>query len=482
MITITRRQARRLRGVFRRSALGIAHRGPVPPVVFSVVGDQLCARHRYAGLAVEHAWACRGPSSGAVALPLDALADFEAGDDSVVSLDPASPERTVARWSDRGIPRAREYVVAPIGTVGTIPGPPESWTEVSPDIIDALAGATATAAEDDTRYTLSCILLKAGPNGHEVVATDGRQVLIRGGFRLPWADDVLVRRSPVFACRELPRDRPWSAGRTETHVVLRCGPWALWLEAQADLRFPRVDMAFPAPDAATARLRLDPADAAFLIDSLGRLPGADTPNAPVTVDLNGRVAVRARGEGDGPATELVLSRSGYSGTPVRFQTNREFLGRAARLGFPGLEVVDPASPIVCRDGPRAYAWQPLDADSAIGPSDDAVRIESEPHPAPAVPAGGPRREEADMSESPDPDGRAAGSHNQSGGPAAPEVAAPSGLAALIGEAEALHEALGQARSRAGRLVIALRKQKRRERLVASTLASLRQLRLQDVAE
>ena len=59
-------------------------------------------------------------------------------------------------------------------------------------------------------------------------------------------------------------------------------------------------MAFPAPDAATSRLRLDPADAAFLADALGRLPGADRPNAPVTVDLNGRVAVRARGVGGRP--------------------------------------------------------------------------------------------------------------------------------------------------------------------------------------
>jgi hypothetical protein len=67
----------------------------------------------------------------------------------------------------------------------------------------------------------------------------------------------------------------------------------------------------------------------------------------------------------------------------------------------------------------------------------------------------------------------------------PEVvpdAATTGLVALIREAEALHEALAAARSRAGRLVVALRKQKRRERLVAATLASLRQLRLQDVVD
>ena len=70
--------------------------------------------------------------------------------------------------------------------------------------------------------------------------------------------------------------------------------------------------------------------------------------------------------------------------------------------------------------------------------------------------------------------------DEEGGSTAPE--APAGLAALIGEAEALHDAPGEARSRAGRLVAALRKQRRSERLVATTLASLRSLRFQDVAE
>jgi hypothetical protein len=67
-------------------------------------------------------------------------------------------------------------------------------------------------------------------------------------------------------------------------------------------------------------------------------------------------------------------------------------------------------------------------------------------------------------------------------PAVIQEPATTGLAALIREAEALHESLAEIRSRAGRLVVALRKQRRRERLVTATLASLRQLRLQDVAD
>ena len=47
-----------------------------------------------------------------------------------------------------------------------------------------------------------------------MAATDGQQLLTHGGLPLPWVGDVLIRRSPVFACPALPRDRPLAVGRT----------------------------------------------------------------------------------------------------------------------------------------------------------------------------------------------------------------------------------------------------------------------------
>ena len=124
MITLTRRQVRTLRGVFRRSTLGIAHRGPIPPLVFRVDDGQLCARHRYANLAVEHAVTSAWPSSGSVSLPIEALADLEGRDEATVALEAMAPDRTVARWSDRGIPQAREYALTPIDGPVPFPDPP----------------------------------------------------------------------------------------------------------------------------------------------------------------------------------------------------------------------------------------------------------------------------------------------------------------------------------------------------------------------
>jgi hypothetical protein len=59
--------------------------------------------------------------------------------------------------------------------------------------------------------------------------------------------------------------------------------------------------------------------------------------------------------------------------------------------------------------------------------------------------------------------------------------AATGLVALIREAESLHEALGEARARSQKLVVALRRQRKQARLMAATLNTLRQLKLQEVA-
>jgi len=473
MVTITRRQARRLRAVFRRHPLGIAHKGPVPPLVFRAEpGAGLRVRHHQAALAVE----CRLPGDArpgeAVALPLDALADLEGKDDAPVVLEAAAPGRTVARWEDRGIPQSREYPVPDPAGLPPFPGPPASLEACPGGLLDALAEAAATTDEGSTRYALDCIQLKGGTG--EAVATDGRQILTQGGFRFPWDGDLLVRRATLFSSRGLPRDRPVAVGRSGTHVVIRAGDWTVWLAVRADARFPRVEQAVPDACAAATRLHVDAGDAAFLAGALGRLPGADVANGPVTLDLNGCVAVRARGPGAGPVTELVLSRSGYTGTPVMVSTDRALLARAVRLGFTEVEVVDAGSPVVCRDARRVYAWQPLSKDSAIGPDDDAVRIE--PFTAVQAVKGAVNSKDDDPVSEPDPPGRPSASPGRD----SRSKEGTGGLSSLIQEAAALHDALADAKSRARRLVLALGRHRKQERRTSAALAALRQLKLQDV--
>jgi hypothetical protein len=473
MISITRRQARQLRSIFRRSTLGLAHKGVAPPVVLHVEGTQLRAHYRYGALAVEFVTAFSYQPHESIAVPLDALADVEGSDDSPVIVEAVAVGLTVARWTDRGVPQTREYGVPTLDTLDVFPDSPATWTPAAPGLLTALAEACETATEGSHRYALDCLKLQ-GDTG-QIAATDGCQLLIERGFTFPWSGDVLVKRTPVFSAKGLPRDQPVSLGKTDSHVVIRVGPWTFFLEVQTGVRFPDLDCVLPATGVATSRLSLDPGDARFLLPALDRLPGADAHNAPLTIDLNGQVAVRAQGEDSSIATELVLSRSRYTGPSLRFNIDRELLARALRLGFSEVEITDPASPVVCRDASRIYGCQPRNPESAIEPSENVTRIESHTIPEHgSVRVDGPGKVKSLMS-APTPAPIAIAKNPTS---IKPDT---TGLLALIREAEALQEALSDARIRAGRLTIALRRHRKRERLVASTLATLKQLKLQEVA-
>jgi len=221
VIILARREARRLRAVLRRRTLGLARHGPAPPLVLDPgPAPGLCVRLHLDHLAVECLLEGDRRADGAVMLPLDALADFEGCDESLVHLQASDSGRTTARWDDRGVPQSREYTV-PAAASPDFPEGPVDLVERPPGLLEALAEAAATAGERTARHALDCILLRGSTS--EAVATDGRQVLIQGGFDLPWDDDLLVRAVPLFACKSLPRDAPVAIGRTGSYVVLRVG-------------------------------------------------------------------------------------------------------------------------------------------------------------------------------------------------------------------------------------------------------------------
>jgi hypothetical protein len=492
LITITRHVARRLRSVFRRSALGIAHRGAIPPLVLHAEGRRLRAQYRYEGLAVEHVEPRGSPQLDSIPVPLEALADVEGREVSEVEIESVDTDRIVVRWRGRGIPRSREYPVTPFGRVAVFPATPADWSTVPAGLLDALAEAAGICTDDSARYALDCIQLRGKEK--RVVASDGRQLLIRSDITFPWDGDVLIEGAPIFASRSLPRDQPVRVARSETHVVFRVGPWTTYHEIRKDGRFPDVEGAVPDEAAVQTRLRIDPEDARFLVPALERLPGAEVLYSPATVDLNGEVAVRAGGDGSAGVAELVLSRSSYTGTPVRINVNRAYLGRAIGLGFREIGIADVESPVVCRGPGRVYAWQPLDAEAAIGPAEGATRIESSPSNGAAtriescppnraaVPVSPPRdASRRTMSEPRSRNGHEPVARPEAGGQANGEMSG-KGLADLIHDAEALHTSLTEARTSVARLIAGLRRHRKQSRHLSDALKSLRQLRLGEVAE
>lgn len=337
MIELSRALARQFRAVMRRA---LAEQGlrTSSPVVFCQAGeDGLALETRLGEVAMRYHQADPRPRSR-IAFLASLLAEVEGRTDAPVSLEVLPGGGGRASWSESGVPRVIEFELPKPERLPTLPELPTKLSPMPEEFPRVLSEAVRTTAQESTRFGTARVQLRGGAG--EVIATDGRQLLIQRGFKFPWKDDVLVPRLSVFGVRDIPLSGPVEEGRTDEQVILRVGDWTFWLTIDKGARFPSVQDAIPRATRSSV-LRVDPADAAFLATTLLKLPGRDVEFSPVTIDLSTPPAIRACSPQSGPATEVVLSRSTVSGTPLRVVTDRRYLLRAVQLGFTELQVVRP---------------------------------------------------------------------------------------------------------------------------------------------
>ena len=223
MIQLPRSLARQLRAVFRRSGPQSLRRCR-PLVSFHAGDDGRRIRLNHVEAPAEFHEPGQWPIE-TLAIPLQALADFEGRSDAIVTLEQQGSS-ILARWDDSGVPREMEYDAQRPADLPTFPDVPQSTISNEPGFLKALADATQSAAQAAIRYAVNNLQLR-GKSG-EIVATDGLQLLVQSGFQFPWTEDVLIPASPVFGCREIPQDVSVAIGKTDTHVLLRAGPWSLF--------------------------------------------------------------------------------------------------------------------------------------------------------------------------------------------------------------------------------------------------------------
>jgi hypothetical protein len=465
MLAISRNTIRQFRSVLKRAGL---HRIVALKPSFLCADASPTTLHLSAGnvsLVVE--W--RVPGSFAperFLLDPEALQFCEGRSADLVQFVPGDDRQVQVTWSDRGVPKTRSFTT-PEEVEPLVVPTPETWGTNEPGFLKALHEAMQTTDPDSVRFGTGCVQLQGAAGAMN--ATDSHQLLRQTGFQFPWQEDLLVGRTEVFGLREWPHDEPVRIGKTQDWVTLRFGDWAVHLAVPAEPRFPDVTKVIPPASAIATRLQLDPRDASFLAETLHRLPDPNSPEHPVTVDLNGHVAVRARGE-EPTVTELVLRHSRREGPAVRLSINREYLARAIAMGYRELGIIDAKSPVLCDDGKRQYLWMVLEG-TGLDPSDTAVIV-----PSPDGPAPRPVTAQRQTPSTP------------KAGPPVPATAPPVNRIAalttstapvpvdLIAQAEKVRDALRGTLQEVGTLITAARQQRRQSRLTKTTLNSLKQLR------
>jgi len=409
-----------------------------------------------------------------LSVPFQFLADCEGRGKEPVALECQKGGKVMAQWTDGSVPQLLEYESVD-GKKHRFPPMPKEPSTNDSRLLDALRDAMGTTDPASARYSLGCVQLR-GSNG-DVIATDGQQLLLQNGFEFPWDDDLLVLGNAVFGSKELRGDGSVTIGKTDKWITLQSGSWTIHLAIEKERRFPEVADHIQSIEVVTTRLSLSKADADFLKKAIKRLPDADEYNKPITVDLNGSVAIRAQAGDQAAPTEVALTSSTGSGETLRFNTNRDYLARAINLGFRDFCLYGPEAPAQTRDANRIYVWALLHKDGAIKPSKDAIRVEpsngSQQSPANTNPTTERTRRTMSISKQ----SNNGDTHKNGDGNGKSDAA---GIATLIEHAEAVKASLSTALTETKQLVAALRKHRQQSKALQSTLASLRQLQTLDV--
>lgn len=474
MITITRLLAKELKTILRR-ALSFARHSP-PIIEFVQADSSLTIRAQYGGSAVQ----CQYEQVGTPAtllFPFAVLSDCEGTRRDLVTLAAQAEGKLLAEWSEKGIPQLVTY--DQFGRPEQpFPSLPSSLTTNPSGLVSALAAAAEVTDPTSARYALGCLQLAGGQG--RIAATDGRQALMQTGFRFGFTDDLLLPTTKLFMAAVL-QGQPVEVGRTEEHVVFKIGRWTFWLAIQKEGRFPHVEDVLPRPEDATTEVQLVPVDARFLAEHVARLPIDADGGDSVTLDLNEAVAIRSRSAASENATELVLTNSRRTGSHVRIVTSRQYLERAAKLGFEQLRFISQDKPVLCRDATRSYVWMLHHADgkesvpahivqvaSPLAPASNAAKDQSVTLPCSPVKSPPSTRIPTIMPKTIKRPTEAPASETSLTSVEQDSLASP------MEQALALRSELRNLASRMNTLVRSLQQQRRQERLLHSTLASIKQ--------
>ncbi len=472
MITMTRLLAKQFLTVFKR-LIPRSQRSQLQPVQIDTGPHGLLMETTNAQFGLRYHEPGPLPKQSLIVTP-ELLSAVAGTKPTPVTITHLSKTQVQAQWQEGAIPKSALFGLPDPKLKPAELVAPTVWAHNPPEVLDILHETMAVTDTQYSRYALGCVQFngKAG----EIAATDGHQIILHSGLLLNFDEEVLVPASTVYGSPVLISDAAVLLGKTETHFAVQSGPWTIFTLIPQEGRFPRIHEVFPSAQTPQTTLQLSPADRDFLIRTIPQLPCDDKNFLPLTLDLNGKVALRARGE-TGPPTELILRGSHHTGVDVRLNINRKFLERALKLGFDRILVHEKNQPIQCCDARRQYAWMTLEEKSAIPASPDAVVIES---PAAELT---PCRTHQPLPVSPTPTTIPMSRRRTQFAPApttAPQTQVPQAATkpsgpGLIEQVTELRTAAKELFSRSTELLRSIKRQRQQHRLMQSTLQSLKQL-------
>ena len=345
--------------------------------------------------------------------------------------------------------------------VNALPNAPLQ-TSIHPKVhlLDALNDAGRCVDKDSIKTALTGICLRGATS--QIISTTRVQLLIQEGYNFTWGEsDVIVHASKIFGSKELREidTDEMLMGLVNEFVYFSIGAVEFWLRG-IDGKFPKVDsIVKPAED--TTYLNIHPSDAKFILDRIDKLLGHKEHESPIHLSLDTNVWLRAYDQPQKTGIALELSGSTFTGKSASVSMNRLFLKNALTCGCHRIGI-DPAGdkPVICAGEDKTFIFVPLtDASAPAAEHMDVIASSTQSAVTPKAPATAPapvKRRRRTVKR---------------------DVVTPTGKAALLQSAEQLRNNLRDSLLQVNTLIREVKAQKQKDRLLKTTMDSLRKLSL-----
>lgn len=256
---------------------------------------------------------------------------------------------------------------------------------VGKEFKEALKEAFESSSDDQSRYILNHAYVDISePNAHYVVGTNGRQLFCANSFLIPLKESLIFPKRKFVLWSGFMEDGDWrlTLGQVRTtgksaapagYVRIQSDRWTL-VTRQVEGTYPSWRQVIPHSSGEKTIVRFNPQALEFICRAAPQLPGSDTTDQGVLLDLLEGGSVILHGHGKDHSASVPVVGATMEGKPVQVSLNRQFLVRAMKMGLSELEVFDPFTPMVFRDGGKRLVIAPLRPNAPA------------PAPAPATPA------------------------------------------------------------------------------------------------
>jgi hypothetical protein len=231
-----------------------------------------------------------------------------------------------------------------------------------------------------------------------------------------------------------------------------------------DGTFPKVDQLLELADG-TTYLNFHPTDVQFILDKIEKLPGAKDNESPLYLHINKTIQARAHNTDHKTGVALELSHSKFTGEPVDVAMNRHFLKNALQFGCLRMGI-DPTGDkaVIFKGDDKTFVCMPLTSTEPVATHIDVITA-----PTQTVASVAPKTATPAVTPAPVRRRRRAVKRDA--------TVQPTGKTALIQTVEQLRNDLRSSLIQTNSVLRELKSQKQKDKLLHSTMESLRKLSL-----